>query len=708
MTEKRGRTDTRGNYERLCKLGKAAFTSQSALANLLKDVEANGVPLAFSRATQHRARSDLCDTRAQYGPLVTSRALQSMHGGKPERVVVGFQNPLAFFNYHCEHSPHYAQIVRDAMAKHPCSPSNPWDIVLYQDGVDPSDGLAKNKSRKSAVFYWSFKQFGYEALAHEQVWGTVTAMRTHKAVKLDGGMAQLTHHVLEQFFGDVHDIRMSGVSAQLHGTQDRVKIFATLGIMLADMPAISEMLTCKGHGGTKCCPKCCNATHHKPPAGADPLHLHSDWAVPITETDIGKFKQYSNTQMKKAVQKIHEYKDNVRSGELTKDELENLEQVYGWTYNEWCPLLNEKFPVKWADVIMYDWAHVYVCNGIGDSEFGSFMHAMSKCKKGDLSDCTYANMHAYLQQFEWPKSRGNPLHLFGDPNDHARYLRNRDFPCTASEFITLTPVLKRYLKRVTLRSGAAPAHVESMIACLEVIELLMAVNRNAVTPEKLHAAIEKHIRLYKIAYGEDAIRPKHHYALHLAGMLELHKVLLSTFTHERKHRAFKRYCRGRNILKSFELNIIKDITVHGMWELELPFYRAFSTAAPRGKQNMLLTELFANSGDRKLTIHNEISINGGGCSPGDCVSFMHEGRESVGQLLLTVGVAAENANAVGEMHCFIEKWELRAVSDPSIRTYNVVGCTVKVHEQCLDTVFVHTYSVDRKTCTILLPCECRL
>lgn len=703
-------TDTRSSYERLAKLGKAAFTSQSALTNLLKDVKSNGVPVAFSRATQHRARSELCDTRTEYGPLVTQLTLQVTEKGKVQDVVVGFQNPLAFFNYHCEHSPHYAKIVDDALKIHPCSPSNPWDIILYQDGVDPSDGLAKNKSRKSAVFYWSFKQFGYEALAHEQVWGTVTLMRAHKAVKLDGGMTQLTHRALEQFFGDVHDIRRSGVSFKLHATQERAKVFAKIGIMLADMPAISEMLACKGHGGTKCCPKCRNATHHKPPGGADPLHVHSDFAVPITDTDISKFKQYSNRQMKTAVRKINEYKDKLRNGDIKPDEFDSIEQVYGWTYNPWSILLNSKFLLDGADCIMYDWAHVYVANGIGDSEFGDFMHVMNKCKTraGDPADCTYANLYEYMKQWLWPKGKGNPLHLLGDVHDHKRYLTNKDFPCTSSEFITLTPVLKRYLKRVTRRSGASPTHVESMIACLEVIEMLMSVNRNAVTPEKLHAAICKHLELYKIAYGEDAFRPKHHYALHLSGMLEFHKMLLSTFTHERKHRSFKRYCRGRNILKSFELNIIKDITVHSMWELELPFYRAFSTAEPRGDQKMLLAELFAHHGDCKLTVHNEITINGGGCSPGDCVSFMHEGRENVGQLLLTVGVAGQTTpNAVGDMYCYVAKWELRAVgADPSIRTYDVVDCTVMVHEQCLDTVFVHAYSPDRKTCTILLPYEC--
>ena len=260
-----------------------------------------------------------------------------------------------------------------------------------------------------------------------------------------------------------------------------------------------------------------------------------------------------------------------------------------------------------------------------------------------------------------------------------------------------------------MRADNQSAHVASMIAVLEVVELLMSINRtNAVSPETLYAAIRKHIVLHKAAYTDHAIRPKHHYALHLPSMLRKHGMLLSTFTHERKHRSVKRYTRGRNALRSFELNVLKDITAHAIWELELPFYRAFSTSEPRGKQEMLLEGLFKNEGE--LTVHNEVTINGGGCSPGDCVSFDRDGRVRVGELLLTVGVASRNvAGAVGQMYCYVSEWEpiQGAQVDSTIRTFHVQDNTVKIHEKDLDTAFLHTVSSDRKTCTVLLPYECR-
>ena len=60
-----------------------------------------------------------------------------------------------------------------------------------------------------------------------------------------------------------------------------------------------------------------------------------------------------------------------------------------------------------------------------------------------------------------------------------------------------------------------------MVAAFCVIDLLQGCKvTGAVDPHKLRIAIVAHINLYKVAYGEDAIRFKHHCAIHLPDMLE--------------------------------------------------------------------------------------------------------------------------------------------------------------------------------------------
>ena len=92
-----------------------------------------------------------------------------MKDAKGGEVSISMQDPFATLHYVCEHSEDYARILESALAANECSPSKPWDIILYQDGVDPSDMGVKHHTRKSVVFYWSFSQLGQYALSQEPV-----------------------------------------------------------------------------------------------------------------------------------------------------------------------------------------------------------------------------------------------------------------------------------------------------------------------------------------------------------------------------------------------------------------------------------------------------------------------------------------------------------------------------------------------------------
>ena len=89
MASKRGALDPLGPCAKLMRLGKASFVSQSGIAKLLKVVEDEGTPSAFSRVTQWRARKATRSTPTAYGPLVNEVALELTDG---KVVTVGMQN----------------------------------------------------------------------------------------------------------------------------------------------------------------------------------------------------------------------------------------------------------------------------------------------------------------------------------------------------------------------------------------------------------------------------------------------------------------------------------------------------------------------------------------------------------------------------------------------------------------------------------------
>ena len=66
---------------------------------------------------------------------------------------IGMQPPLSFLWYAAKYSDDYSEILRSTLAAKPSTPSTPWNLILYQDGVDPGDSAGTKHTRHSVVFY---------------------------------------------------------------------------------------------------------------------------------------------------------------------------------------------------------------------------------------------------------------------------------------------------------------------------------------------------------------------------------------------------------------------------------------------------------------------------------------------------------------------------------------------------------------------------
>ena len=269
------------DYPTINALGRSSFVTQRGITNLSKELTESNLESTFSRATIYRARKARCYKDVPpYGRLVELKEFFVQEKGEAKPIKIGFANPSAMLAEQCALSEHFSRLIGDAYERNPCSPSAPWNIIFYQDGVNPSDGLGKNQRKKSCCFYYSFLELGQRALAHEECWTTLAIVRDDIARLLACGTAGLASEAVSRFFMDDHDIRRAGVRVQLKDGR-RIHIFAQIGVVLADALAFKEILAIKGTSSHKPCHLCMSCTNHKPPAGAVPFHAVSAWCAPL-------------------------------------------------------------------------------------------------------------------------------------------------------------------------------------------------------------------------------------------------------------------------------------------------------------------------------------------------------------------------------------------------------------------------------------------
>ena len=98
-----GSGDAEPRYKQLCKMGKDSHVTQSGIAHLMAIVDKEGLPEAFSRPTQYRARKKICAEKTPYGMLVDIV--------KVDGAVFAIQNPPAMLYKSASASEDFARLL---------------------------------------------------------------------------------------------------------------------------------------------------------------------------------------------------------------------------------------------------------------------------------------------------------------------------------------------------------------------------------------------------------------------------------------------------------------------------------------------------------------------------------------------------------------------------------------------------------------------
>ena len=133
----------KSNSEHLVELHRGHHVSKSALVHILDSIKENGLPSAYSRRTQARAYDDIANVETTYGKVIQEISIPSAGG---REITVGMQMPVPMLCACIQKCAGFREFFRSIYQDRPSSMAKKWRLIVYFDGITPTDGLSK-KSR---------------------------------------------------------------------------------------------------------------------------------------------------------------------------------------------------------------------------------------------------------------------------------------------------------------------------------------------------------------------------------------------------------------------------------------------------------------------------------------------------------------------------------------------------------------------------------
>ena len=578
---------------------------------MLEDVRDRGVPEAISARSMARARRDVAEQATPFGNLQQTCKFLDKQGTYIELPI---QAPLAMLHFAAEYSPQFAKYITDAFRQRPSSFDKPWEVVLYCDEVVCGNPLAHKQGRKVQGVYWSLLELGATALSDELCWFEAAAYRTTITSRLLGGMSQVKLQIMRCFMGtDGPDIRR-GVLLNVGG--EPMTIFAKFGFSVADIPALSSVIGCKGASGTKPCPLCKNVVSKR-----SGLADAENGFVCVTSVDTARMKLHTDRSLHSLLLYLRR-----QSAALNKSDFEALTTMHGYNNLDINFYVDNDFNAGVVTGFIFDFMHIFFVNGCFNQEAFGLLKTVGRER--------FANV---VDMYVLPRTTRKVAYLFSAKKWKA-CIEAKVFKCTATEGLILYPLMGHWCRSVVLPSGQYVLQAESFVALAHALDLLV-LSRNGfeVQPDRLYSAVLDWLQKHKAAYGDKLWKPKHHFSIHLPTCLCRVKFLIACWVHERHHKVIKRFVKDHLTMTGLEVGLCQELTAQKVYEL-----RNSSLTKHNGIQNLRMpsqqvaTRVRANYGvcpEEQVLIGHVARVQSRSMRSKDVVLAMVDGRATAGEIV---------------------------------------------------------------------------
>ena len=222
------------------------YTSASALAAVLREVEQHGAPeLNTRQALAAATELELCQD-TPYGKMLVDMPLISARNAPMSIVAI---NPLGLLVAAYEQGGSFADLFDKAYAAKPATPEAPWELILYGDEVVLGNVVKYDNKRKIWIIYFSFQELGMIALQHEEAWFTLVVARSSVVNTVAAGISQVYGGAAKLFFGALQGNLQTGGIVFRRPNGDKIRFWAKLNMVLQDGGAHKSVWHAKVAGG---------------------------------------------------------------------------------------------------------------------------------------------------------------------------------------------------------------------------------------------------------------------------------------------------------------------------------------------------------------------------------------------------------------------------------------------------------------------------
>ena len=476
--------------------------------------------------------------------------LPLLAGGSWDWHVCRIDKLLDFF---ANQNPIYRRFLGEALA---CTTDNCLNLILYCDEVTPGNALRPDNARKFWSFYIGFAEMPASTLYREQFWLPIGVLRTTFAGKVTAGISNCVRLLVRSILLDPCRAASVGFACKTgpgEGVPSLIRIRKIK--VLADESALKFVFSNKGASGLRFCLLCRNVVSISSNLTDGQAYLVdascSDPTLFHEATDESIWKTWDNLAAKQ--------------GTLTKTAFAELEKASGFTYHPDALLSDKRLRryVTPASAYTMDWLHNFLANGTASVEITLFLGA---CKR--QLGIAYEHLDK-LVGADWAYPASRSQHKV-DASFSAAADKHSDsgFRGTGSQVLMLYPVLRFLALKTVLPSKCLDDSCHSFLAMCDLLDVCLQVRAGSSSSAEMVASIQKHFEMHKTAYGNEYIKPKHHFAFHNALGKQEGDVWIDCFVHERKHQVVKQAASMVKNTSKYECSVLGRVLLEQQRQLE--------------------------------------------------------------------------------------------------------------------------------------------